>query len=511
MKRKTFHRFIRSLTARALFAAGIFLVLGAPGAAAPGEKEPRFVPGRVLVKFKGNTDAREIRDAVSAVRAREGGEIPGIGVRIIQLPRGAVEHAAARAFKARGSVDYAELDEVLEPDSTPNDPSYPLQWHLAKMGGPTAWSTTSGAPSVIIAILDSGVDGSHPDLAPNLVTGWNFYSNNSDTSDVTGHGTAVAGCAAAVGNNALGVASPAYGCRIMPLRISAPSGSASLSTMATALTWAADHGARVANLSYRASTSPTVQGAAQYFQGKGGVVCISAGNYALVSGSPDNPYVLTVSGTDSNDNLASFSDSGTLIDVAAPAVNVYTTNRGGGYGGWTGTSFSAPCTAGIAALVISVNPGLSGAQVQDVIKRSAADRGTAGWDPTYGWGRVDAAAAVSLARDYSGGGPTPTEPTSPPPLEEFAAPTVTITGPAEGHVIGSRTTNVTVTVRATDDVGVVRTELFVDGELTATSTTAPFTMKWNTKRLAAGTHTLQCFGYDAAGKRGESPTVRVSR
>ena len=202
------------------------------------------------------------------------------------------------------------------------------------------------------------MDGTHPDLVPNLVPGWNTYDNNSNSADVYGHGTEVAGTVAASGNNGMGVASVAFGCKLMPVRISDTSGLGYSSTVASGLTWAADHGARVANISYEFTGDSAVDSAAQYFDSKGGVVTVSAGNYSTVLTIPDDPNVLTVSATDSNDDIASWSNTGTPIDLAAPGVNIWTTTMGGGYSPASGTSFSAPTAAGVAALVISANPSL---------------------------------------------------------------------------------------------------------------------------------------------------------
>src|SRR5262249_42185436 len=161
--------------------------------------------------------------------------------------------------------------------------------------------------------------------------------NNSDTHDVTGHGTPVAGAAAACTNNNIGVASLAWGCKIMPLRISDTTGYATYAATANALTWAADHGARVANISYQMTQSLSIQNAAQYFNSKGGVVTVAAGNYSTVHTSPDASSILTVSATDSSDNLCAFSDSGSDVDLCAPGNVIWTTTNGGGYGSWWGT------------------------------------------------------------------------------------------------------------------------------------------------------------------------------
>ena len=231
-----------------------------------------FVPGRILLKFRAGTSDAHARGLLASYGARTANKLSGIDVRVVELPPSAVEEHFVQTFSAFPEVEFAELDRVVEPsDVTPNDPWFAnWEWHLNKIQAPAAWSVTTGSSNIIIAILDTGVDGAHEDLAPKLVGGWNFFDGNSDTRDVYGHGTMVAGTAAAASNNAMGVASVAWGSRIMPLRVSAPDGTANYSTVANALKWAADHGARVANISYRMSGSSAVASAAQYFQSKGG-------------------------------------------------------------------------------------------------------------------------------------------------------------------------------------------------------------------------------------------------
>ena len=556
--------------------------------AAATDQTPDFVRGRVLVQFRAQTMAIARRDLIAEAGAREIGALPGTGVHVIELPEGADEHAMVRALQSRSEVQFAELDRLIPPaDVIPNDPWYTnWQWHLRKIQGPAAWSAAAGSSNVVIAILDTGVDATHEDLVSKLVPGRNVYDNNSNTTDVHGHGTLVAGTASASSNNGVGVASVAWGCRIMPIRISDTTGFASFSNMANGLIWAADHGAQVANLSYRASTSSTVSSAAQYFQSKGGVVTIAAGNEGTFDSSADNPYVLTVSGTDSNDSLYLWSNTGNNIDVAAPG-SAYTTVRGGGYSSASGTSFAAPIVAGIAALVLSEKPSLTPDEVQTLLKQSSDDFGQAGWDTTYGWGRVNAARAVAMASGEAGDSTPPvvsfvtpgsgatvsgtisvqvsasdnrgvqsvslsldgaaigTDDSAPYSFSlntintsngthslrttaldsagnetsasiavtvsnnsDTTAPVVSIVTPANGTRV---TTSVSVKVNASDQVGVVRVELYVDGALTGTSTTSPFTIKWNSKRAAAGAHTIQSKAYDAAGNRGVSETRTVYR
>jgi thermitase len=447
------------------------------------EPVDQFVPGRVLVKFHDDILPDHARNIIAALGARAADEIPNIGVHILDLPYRASEAAFVQAFQARPEVEFAELDRIVAPaEVIPNDLWYAGgEWHLPKISAPTAWSMTTGSSNIVIAILDTGVDGNHEDLAGNMVAGWNIYNNNSDTADVNGHGTNVAGAAAALSNNSLGVASVCWNCKIMPVRISESTGYATYSNIASGLNWAADHGARVANISYIVSDSSTVTSGAQYFQGKGGVVAVSAGNYSTFDSAGDNPYVLTVSATDINDVHSDFSNYGNNVDLAAPE-GVYTTTRGGGYMYAGGTSFSAPIVAGVAALVLSVNPNLTGPQVQDIVKQSADDLGTAGWDMYYGWGRVNAARAVGAA---GGGSAIDTTP-----------PSVNVSSPTNGSTVSGI---VAVTVSVSDNVGVTSVSLTVDGVSIGNDTTSPYSFSWNTSSVPNGSHTLTATAGDAAG------------
>ena len=454
--------------------------------------------GRFLVKPKVHVADEQVQTLLRSLGAQQQSAIKQIDVRIVSVPPGHSD-AVLNALSHNPNIEFAEPDLLLLPDATPSDPYYSLEWHLPKIEAPAAWDITTGSSNVIIAILDSGVDSTHPDLVPVLVPGWNFFDNNSDTSDVTGHGTAVAGQAGAASDNGTGVASIVWGGRIMPIRVSDTNGYGSLSAMASGLTYAADHGARVANISFRASGSFTVSNAAAYFQSKGGVVTISAGNEGALDVSADNPFVLTVSATDANDVLASFSNTGNNIDVAAPGVNIITTARGGGYGSGTGTSASAPIVAGVAALAIAANPSLTGVQVQEIIKQSADDLGTPGWDTSYGWGRVNAYRAVLAALATPGGN------TNAPP--DTAAPSAAITAPASGSVV---TGVVTINVSATDDVGVTRVEFDMNGAMVGTNSTAPAAFSWDTSSYTNGSYNLQARAYDAAGNMGSSAFTTVT-
>ncbi len=458
---------------------------------------PRKVEGRLLVKPKPHVAEGQLQALFNAQGAQEQTALKQIDVRIVSVVP-ARSDAVLDALRHNPSIEFAEQDYLHEPATVPNDTYYSLEWHLPKIGAPAAWDTTVGSNSVIIAILDSGVDGTHPDLSSQLVAGWNLFDGNADTTDVIGHGTGVAGNAAAAGNNGLGVASPAWGCKIMPIRVADTNGYASTSMIADGVNYAADHGARVANVSFRVTGSPTLSAAAQYLQSRGGVVTVSAGNDGAIDPSPDDPYLITVSATDANDAVASFSNTGNSIDVSAPGVNIVTTIRGGGYGYATGTSASAPLVAGVAALMISVNPSLTGAQVRDLIKQSADDLGPPGWDTGYGAGRLRADKAVIAAMQTTGGTNTPPDTT---------APTASISSPGAGSTVSDV---VTINIFATDDVGVTKVECYMNGVMMGTNSTAPASFSWDTSGYANGSYTLQARAYDAADNMGSSAFTTVT-
>lgn len=460
----------------------------------PSDGSEQFVPGRILLKFRSNITPHHARQIIAGLGAREADEIPGLGVHILDLPHQASEMAFVYAFRGRPEVEFAELDRILPYQGLiPNDPLYfsDWSWSLPRLSASDAWSMTTGNSNVTIAILDTGVDGTHEDLASQMVPGWNVYNSNSDTRDIHGHGTAVAGIAAASGNNGVGIASVCWGCRIMPLRISDNYGLATYSDIASGLTWAADQGARVANISYNATASSTVSRSADYFQRKGGIVTVASGNSGTFDDSSDNLNVLTVGATDLTDSTYSWSNTGNNLDLVAPGF-VYSTMVGGGYAVAQGTSASAPLVAGAAGLLFSLYPGLTPTQVQDILRQSADDMGTPGWDFNYGHGRLNLHKALAMASSLSAGDQTP--------------PNDTITSPSEGQTVSN---NVSVFVNVTDNVGVVKVELYVDGKLSGTSGTAPFTIKWSTRRTPSGAHMLQSKAYDAAGNVGSSELLAV--
>ena len=452
----------------------------------------RHALGRVLVQPRPGLSPEELDKIIKPHGGRRDQVIEQINVHIIELPPQANERAIAAALRKSRHLKFAEVDGELEPAFYPNDPQYSSAWYLPKVSAPTAWDYTQGN-GVTIAILDSGVDTTHPDLQAQVVPGWNFYDNNSNVADVIGHGTAVAGIAAAAGNNGVGTASVSFRSKIMPMRVTNSTGYGYYSLMAAALISAADNGVRVANLSFLGvSLSSTVDSAAQYMRSKGGVVVTAGGNTGALRTDPPRASLTVVAATDSKDARAVFSSWGNYIDVAAPGVSMWTTLRGGGYGWKAGTSTASPVVAGVYALMMSANSTLPPATLDNILFTTALDLGTSGLDQYFGYGRVHAANAVAKARQTFS--------------TDTQQPTVAIASPSGGTVSGL----VPVDVKATDNVAVARVELYVNGSRSATDTLAPYGFTFDSTKYPDGKVNLQARSYDAAGNSASSSMVTVT-
>ncbi|PTR06767.1 subtilase family protein [Nitrosospira sp. Nsp5] len=452
-----------------------------------------WAKGRILVMPRAGLPEKELAKILGA----HGGKARKIGqsdLYIVDLPGNASEKAVAARLARHPHLKLAEPDYRDSPELVPNDPYYGSAWHLPKIGAPAAWDSSQGA-GVTIAILDSGVDSAHPDLATRLVPGWNFYDNNSNTSDVFGHGTKVAGAAAAAGNNGIGVTSVAGQSKIMPIRVTDVSGGGYTSMIANGLIYAADRGIRVASISFANQPSrPAVVSAAQYMKDKGGLVIVAAGNNGINENFTPTTAMIPVSATDGNDVRASWSSYGTFVAMAAPGTGIWTTSKGGGYGAVSGTSVSSPVTAGVVALMMAAKPALPNTQVESLLYSTAVDLGAAGRDAYYGYGRVNAARAIKAAV-----GATQTADTQ--------VPAVSISAPLGGATV---TGLVGVNVTATDNVGVTRVELRVNSATVAIDTSAPFGFTWNSAGTPNGMSNLVAYAFDAAGNSKASAAVAVN-
>jgi len=311
-------------------------------------------------------------------------------------------------------VEYAQPVGKCRIALTPNDAYYPYQWALNNTGqnggepdadidAPEAWDTTTGGLSLTVAIIDTGVDVDHPDLAAKLIPGWDFVNRDTNPDDDHGHGTSCAGIVGAIANNAIHVAGIAWGCRLMPLKVMGADGWGPDALVGDALIWAADHGAKVASLSLVLDDeSQYVRDATAYAIGSGVTVVAGMGN----DGSSVTRYpagyadVIAVGASDRRDRRADFSNYGTHIAVVAPGVEISTTARDNSFTHhFAGTSAATPQVAGICALMISREPSLTPADLLRLTKQSADDKGAHLWDEYYGGGRANARRALLAIYD----------------------------------------------------------------------------------------------------------------
>ena len=323
----------------------------------------------------------------------------------LQLDTRADMVAVAKDFAANPAVEYAEPNYTYRIARAPNDPSYldGTQWSLNKISMPAAWDITTGSSSVVVAVLDTGVRSNHPDLQGKLVTGYNYAYNNADTNDDEGHGTHVAGIIAANSNNGIGISGIAWGSRIMPVKVLNSDGGGNSLALANGIRFAADNGARIINTSLgSAEGSRYVSDAVSYALGKGVIFIASSGNDG--NNTPNYPAalpgVISVGASTANDGVAFFSSYGTSVSVVAPGIAIYSlsTASDGDYSSESGTSFSSPIVAGVAALMLAVNPNLTAVQVRNILEGTADDLVPAGRDDKSGFGRINAYRALTAVR-----------------------------------------------------------------------------------------------------------------
>lgn len=448
------------------------------------------ISGELLVAPRSGVSEAEIEAEYRGHGGRRVRALSQIKVHQIQVPDNALE-AIEAALKRNPKFSLVEKNFIAQASLVPNDPNFANQWHLPKVSAPAAWDLTTGSSSVTVAVIDSGIDPYHPDLSNKLVAGYNYIGGStSDTRDVMGHGTAVAGVIGADTNSGVGVAGLAWNTTIMPLVVINSSNWATYANIASAIMYAADNGAKVINLSLGGTSySSTLQNAVNYAWGKGAVIVAAAGNNSSSAGFYPAALnnVVAVSATDSSDNLLSFSNFGNWITVGAPGTYIYTTNNGGGYGNWQGTSFASPQVAALAALLFAKNPSLSNQQVVDLMKHNSDDVGSSGFDTSFGWGRINAFRAVQAVQ-------------STPNLS------ISISSPAHNSTVAGV---VNVTTQAASQNPINRVEFYIDGSLQATDTTSPYAFSWDTGGWT-GSHTLMTRIFDVNGNSASSASISVS-
>lgn len=383
----------------AVAAAGALLAIPATSSAA--HHHPAKT--RLLVTFqhgaKGEAQARVLRSAHASVKRR----VPHTESVAVTVPKSRAR-AIERQLRHTPGVASVERDPRMIPqESIPNDPFFPSgssalaggAWGWTKTHTTQAWDVTRGDPSVVVAVLDTGLRNMS-DFSGQTVSGWNVLKGNTDTATNAGvHGTYVAGVVGLAADNGSGNAGYCPGCRIMPVQIGTDSG-AYLSDMASGIIWAADHGARVENLSWAgSSTSSALNDAVAYARSKGVIVVAAAGNSNCNCPTypASTPGVIGVAGTDQSDNKQGDSNYGSWVTMAAPESNMTawpTLNGAPGYAPVGGTSLAAPVVSAIAGLALSASPSLSGAQVEQAMESSAVPVGF-----SVKYGRVDAMATLA--------------------------------------------------------------------------------------------------------------------
>lgn len=299
----------------------------------------------------------------------------------VTVPEGTDIEALRNELARDPRIEFASLDNLLDLHAVPNDPDYSQLWAMKKIEAECAWDITQG-DNVIVAVVDTGVDYNHPDLAGNMWQdpysgdyGYDFSDGDNDPMDYHGHGTHVAGTIAAVMNNFQDVVGVAPKAKIMAIKIFPW---AYESIIAPALMWAVDNGAKVLNNSWgywgRYPSSPVLEAAIDYVYSMGGIAIFSAGNSGDETQyySPQNYYrTMAIAATDSSDQVASWSNWGPGTDVAAPGVNILSLSPYGGTTMMSGTSMACPHVVGQAALLLSLNPSLTFEQVRDTITQTA--------------------------------------------------------------------------------------------------------------------------------------------
>jgi thermitase len=467
---------------------------------------PDHSTNTILLKFKDNVPSSVQDKLLTRFSARTKKTIPQIGVKVITVPDEALD-AILEALSYNPVVQFAEKDYLAVPeDLTPNDPYFPStakyggQWVVTKAQAPKAWDTTTGSANVLIAIVDSGV-AQHPDLVGNIVAGHNVLDGSANTNDTFGHGTQVAGTAAEVGNNAVGSVGFCFSCKILPVKVYTSSSGAYVSDMASGVTWAADHGAKVINISIAGpNSSSTLSNAINYARQRSASVVAAAGNYgsSAMQYPAGLPGVISVAGSDQVDNLYGYSTYGTWVKVAAPGQPITTTLTDPSTGtqwGYTpvgGTSMASPAVAGILGLLRSAQPTASLAQIEQALL-SSSDVCCGG---KIGGGRVNAYKAIlSLTGVIA------------PPPADTTAPDASITAPANGSTISGQ---VSINISATDNVGITKIELYRNGGLVGTTTTSPYGLFWDTTTNNNGSYSLTAKAYDASGNVGSSSPVTVT-
>lgn len=458
-----------------------------PGA--PQDDAGEVVPNQLVVITKAGADESRIEEVIhgaSATIVEELHEINALLIAFDPARRQQVRQAVGASRMVEGVFD----NHWIEVQVRPQDPMFGIQWHHGVIGSSEAWTVTTGSAEIIIAVLDTGVEPDHPDLVGKLLPGGNSF-DGVGWHDLNGHGTSVAGVAAAASDNHVGVASIAWQNPILPIRVTNDFGQSTSWALAAGISLAVNEGARVINISFAPlHNNQVVLRQARQARLAGRLVVISAGNGGEYLEAEDlalSSAALFVGAVDRWDRRAAFSTWGDFLDLTAPGVSIQTTRRWGDYGTASGTSFAAPMVAGAAALIWSVQPDLRPSTVEHILRSTARDLGEPGHDPEFGAGRLDLAAALHYARDIV-------------EQQDDTPPNVVIGWPAAGATLPGP---ITAEIFADDDIDVAEVALFVDGEPLAVATSPPYLFYLDPADHPAGERLLRAVATDTSGNAAE--------
>jgi len=370
---------------------------------------PKAVPGELVVKLR---KAMGIQSVPGMMRIES---VSGLGnTSVYSIPEGQTVEEALAKLRQDPNVIYAEPNYLYHAlgataKRTVNDPMADQLWGLTKIQAQAAWDTTTGDASVLVAVVDTGVDYNHPDLQGQVVKGWDFGNNDADPMDDQGHGTHVAGTIAALGDNGTGVVGVAYKTKILAIKVLGSDGSGDTAAIAKGILKAQELGAKVINLSLGGDQpSQVLKDAVDRVTAKGTLCVVAAGNENTAKETYPAAYasVLSVGASDTSDRRASFSNYGTYVDIAAPGTGILSSTEKS-YKKHDGTSMASPHAAGVAALLLAQNAALTPQQLKTAMERNG--------DPVSGFKNGIQRLNASKALDAVKNGSIPDSPANPTP------------------------------------------------------------------------------------------------